>query len=225
MDSKTLTFPKGFLWGTATAAHQVEGNNVHSDWWDFEQKGKTLSKETSGVAVDHYKRYEEDFDIAKSLNQNAHRFSIEWSRIEPEEGRFQIDEINHYKDVIQALKNRGMRVLVTLMHFTLPLWVAKKGGWSNKKTIKYFTRYIEQILPFFGEDVDFWITINEPIIYSLNAYLKGTFPPGTKNILSFLKIESNLALAHREAFFTIHKFYKDAVVGLAKNIPVVDPYN
>jgi len=225
MNSNILQFPSGFLWGTATAAHQVEGNNIYSDWWEFEELGKTVSKEKSGIAVDHYNRFQEDVEIAKSLHQNAHRFSIEWARVEPEEGNFQIDEIMHYKEVIKAIEDRGMQTMVTLLHFTLPKWVAKQGGWTNKKTIFYFTRYIEQVLEYLGDDVDFWITMNEPVVYTQNAYLKGRYPPGVKNVLAFFRANQFLARAHREAYFTIHKFFKSAVVGIAKNIPFIEAYN
>src|SRR3989344_4765636 len=132
-------FSEGFLWGAATSAHQVEGNN-HNDWTQWEKENaERLSKESgekylpenyiSGKACDHYNRYEEDFDIAKSLGHNAHRFSIEWSRVEPEEGKFNEKEIEHYRDVIRALRERGIEPFVTLWHWTVPIWFQKRGGW------------------------------------------------------------------------------------------------
>lgn len=225
MNKKTLRFPDGFLWGAATAAHQVEGNNKNNDWWEFEQKGNVNNGETSGIAVDHYNRYEEDFDIAKSLNHNAHRFSIEWSRIEPREGEFDMDEIRHYAEVIKALKERGMKVMVTLFHYSSPLWFAKKGGWENKDAIKDFLRFVEQVLKYLGSEVDYWITINEPMGYAVQGYLRGEFPPGIKSVFRFLKVVKIFVRAHNEAHFLIHRFFRDAKVGIAKNLPFMESFD
>src|SRR3972149_10788937 len=131
------TFPEGFLWGTATAAHQIEGNNTDSDWWHWEQN-KPVKRmwplEPSGIADDSYNRYEEDFDLCVKLNNNAVRISVEWARIEPEEGKFSQEEFEHYRKVLKAAKDRGLKTFVTLHHFTSPMWLAKKGGWTNFKT-------------------------------------------------------------------------------------------
>ncbi|MDP3934704.1 MAG: family 1 glycosylhydrolase [Candidatus Giovannonibacteria bacterium] len=135
-------FPKNFFWGAAASAYQVEGGN-HNDWTEWE---KATGHEESGRACDHYNRFREDFDIAKSLGHNAHRFSIEWSRIEPEEGKWDEKEIRHYQEVIDALRERGIEPFVTLWHWTLPIWVAKQGGWENKKTIDDFARYVDKIV-------------------------------------------------------------------------------
>src|SRR3989338_10214916 len=123
---KIVKFPQGFLWGSATAAYQVEGGIENCDW------SKVYP---AGLACDHYNKYEEDFDLAKSLNQNAHRFSIEWSRIEPREGEFDQKEIEHYKKVLLALRERNIRSFVTLWHFTNPVWLAEKGGWTNQEAV------------------------------------------------------------------------------------------
>ena len=135
-------FPKGFKWGSATSSHQVEGGN-RNDWSEWEsspkriaqlkKEGKDPSDFISGKACDSYNRYEEDFDIAKKLNQNIHRFSIEWSRIEPEEGKFDFEAIKHYQRLVKALRDRGIEPMVTLWHFTNPVWFAEKGGFLNKK--------------------------------------------------------------------------------------------
>ncbi len=135
-DHATMNFPKGFLWGSATSALQVEGNNIHSDWWEWEN-AHWPPERRSGSACDQYNKYEEDFDLIKKLNQNAHRLSIEWSRIEPEEGKFNDAEIEHYKKVLKALKDRDIKVMLTLHHFTNPAWFAKKGGWENFKAPFY----------------------------------------------------------------------------------------
>lgn len=225
MAKSVLKFPEGFLWGAATSAHQVEGNNKNNDWWEFEQQGKVNNGETSGIAVDHYNRYEEDFDIAKELNHNVHRFSIEWSRIEPREGEFDMYEIEHYAEVIRAIKKRGMKVMVTLFHYTSPIWFAKKGGWESRNAFKDFLRFVEYILEYLGPEIDYWITFNEPVGYAVQGYLRGEFPPGIKSAHRFLKILNILARAHNETYFLIHRYFRNAVVGIAKNIPFIEPFD
>src|SRR5204862_494597 len=124
-----------------------------------------------GRACDSYNRYKEDFDIAKKLNQNIHRFSIEWSRIEPEEGRFDPEAIRHYADVIDALRKRGIEPMVTLWHFTNPVWFAKKGGFINLHSAKYFQRYVKYVVDNLKDRVGLWITFNEPGVYIGASYL------------------------------------------------------
>lgn len=203
-------FPFGFYLGAATSAYQVEGG-VKNDWSDAGEKFD------AGKACDHYNRFEEDFDIAKSLGHNAHRFSIEWSRIEPEQGKFNEKEIEHYRKVIKALKNRGIEPFVTLWHWSLPLWLRDKGGVSSREFSKYFALYAEKIAQELGADVKFWITINEPEIYSTNSYLKGIWPPQKKNLICYLRVFKNLIKAHKKSYAVIKKIQPSAQIGIAKN--------
>ncbi|MBI5401306.1 glycoside hydrolase family 1 protein [Candidatus Wolfebacteria bacterium] len=233
-------FPDNFYWGAATSSHQVEGNN-HNDWAEWEKatadgklqiaNGKNwpdyilknypnpLQKKNyiSGSACGHYNRFKEDFDIAESLDHNTHRFSIEWSRIEPKEGNFNEKEIGHYRQVIKALKSRGLEPFITLWHWSFPLWIAKQGGWQNKKSIYYFVRYVEKIVSALGNDVKFWLTLNEPEIYSINSYLKGQWPPQKKNPITYLKVTENLIEAHKKSYKIIKKNQPSAQIGIAKN--------
>lgn len=206
----TVKFPQSFLWGAALSAYQAEGNNVNSDWWEWE---KRAGKETSGMAARHYELYEEDFDLAKRLNHNAHRLSIEWSRIEPEEGKFLDEELNHYIKVILALRARGIEPLVTLHHFTNPLWFSKLGGWQNSRSVDYFLRYCDFVTRALAKHVRYWITVNEPTIYITHAYIFGVWPPEVKSYLKSKTVENNLFLAHVKAYRLIHKIYKES--GLA----------
>ncbi len=222
-DHATLKFPKGFLWGAATSAHQVEGNNTKNDWWQWEQTRPLALR--SGQACDQYNRYEEDFELAKNLNHNAHRLSIEWSRIEPEEGKFDIDAINHYRAVLKALKARKTAVCLTLWHYTIPLWLSKKGGWENLKSPFYFERFLKAIVPELGEMVDLWITLNEPEVYIYEIYNKGEWPGPKKSLLGQLKTQWNLAQAHKKAYKLIHKIHPDAQVGIANNIQSIEAYH
>lgn len=219
-DHRCLDFPEGFLWGTATSAFQVEGNNINSDWWEWEQKAKPIGMR-SGKAADQYHLYEKDFDLAKSLNNNAHRLSIEWSRIEPTEGEFNQEEIEHYKKVLKSLKDRDIKIMLTLWHFSNPAWFAKKGGWTNLKAPYYFERFVKKIVPEIEEYVDFWITLNEPGIYTFMGYLGGDevgpWPPAKNSKLQAMLVTWNLARAHKTAYKALKQLSKKPV-GIAQNV-------
>ena len=156
-----MSFKKGFFVGAATAAHQVEGNNIHSDYWAQEHLPHTSFAEPSGDACDHYNRYEEDIHLLAEAGLNAYRFSIEWARIEPEDGKFDENEIEHYRKVIVCCKENGVEPIVTMMHFTSPLWLIQKGGWENESTIEYFRRYVSYVIEKLGSELNYICTINE----------------------------------------------------------------
>ena len=215
MAKRLLKFPAGFLWGSATSAYQVEGGIENSDWSKAYPAGK---------ACDQYNRYEEDFDIAKQLGQNAYRLSLEWSRIEPTEGQFNEKEIDHYRKVLGALQKRGIKPFVTLHHFSNPVWFAEKGGWANSKSPEYFERFVAYVMDELGQEARYWITINEPFIYTGNAYIAGAFPPKKKNALVGLQVAGNLARAHKRAYAAIKRKRPDAQVGIAKNNNFFEAY-
>ena len=154
-------FEKGFLLGAATAAHQTEGNNIHSDYWLMENMKYTEFNEKSGLAVDHYNRYKEDIDMLKNAGLNAYRFSIEWARIEPEEGVFDEKEVEHYRDVLSYIHEKCITPVVTLMHFTSPSWLIKKGGWRSGNTPFYFQRYVSYVIEKLGDLIPYVVTLNE----------------------------------------------------------------
>jgi len=199
-------FPQNFIWGAATAAYQVEGDNSNSDWWQWEGPA---GKEKSGSACRHYELYAQDFDLAKGLNHNAHRLSIEWSRIEPEEGKFSQKELKHYIDVILALKARNIEPIVTLHHYTNPIWLANMGGWVDKRTVNLFSRYCDFVVRALAKHVKYWITINEPTIYAYHAYIIGVWPPQVKSFLKATRVENNFARAHIKAYRIINSIYKE----------------
>lgn len=214
-DHGPLKFPEHFLWGAATSAHQVEGNNTESDWWEWE-KNKPEDKR-SGNASDEYNRFEEDFKLAKSLNLNAQRISVEWARIEPGPGQFDESVIEHYKRVLKSLKSKHFKVMLTLWHFTLPKWVADEGGWENAQTTENFLVFIERIVPEFNDYVDFWITLNEPGVYAFMSYLQGEWPPRKKSRWSALRVQWNLIQAHKRAYYAV-KMHSHRPVGIAQNM-------
>lgn len=154
-------FAKGFLVGAATAAHQVEGNNIHSDYWAQEQLPHSSFAEPSGIACDHYNRYEEDIRLLAEAGLNAYRFSIEWARIEPEEGRFDAAELEHYRDVIRCCQAHGLEPIVTLHHFSSPVWLIAKGGWEAETTPADFARYVRYVMENLGGELRYVCTINE----------------------------------------------------------------
>lgn len=154
-------FPKDFLLGASTAAHQVEGNNVHSDCWVMENIPHTLYADRSGDAVDHYNRYEEDIRLLADAGLNAYRFSIEWARIEPEEGKFVEEEVEHYRKVIACCKAHGVEPMIVLHHFSSPAWIISKGGWEAESVIEDFVRYCRYVIQRLGNEVGYVCTINE----------------------------------------------------------------
>ena len=156
-----MSFPRGFMIGAATAAHQVEGSNIHSDYWAQEQMPHSGFSEKSGDACDHYNRYEEDIRLLADAGLNTYRFSVEWARIEPEEGRFDEKEIEHYRSVIRCCREHGVEPVVTLMHFTSPVWLIRKGGWEAETTIGYFRRYAAYVTEQLGSELRYICTINE----------------------------------------------------------------
>ena len=154
-------FAPEFFIGAATAAHQVEGNNIHNDCWAQEQMQHTSYVEPSLDAVDHYNRYEEDIRLMAEAGLNAYRFSIEWARIEPEEGRFDETEVEHYRKVIACCKANGLEPVVTLHHFSSPVWLISKGGWEAETTPADFARYVRFIMERLGSELHYVCTINE----------------------------------------------------------------
>ena len=164
-----LTFPDGFLWGAATAAHQVEGNNVNSNWWVMEHTPGLPIAEPSGDAVDHYHRFAEDMRLLADAGLNSYRFSVEWARIEPERGVVSQASLDHYRRMIDTCLELGLEPVVTLMHFTVPRWMSEAGFWRSADAPDWFARYTELVLPILGSGVRYVCTINEPNIAAMLA--------------------------------------------------------
>jgi len=216
MAEATFTFPRNFLWGTATASHQVEGNNTNNNWFAWEQGGHIQDGHRSGLACDWWGgRWREDFDRAAETGQKAHRLSVEWSRIQPAPDRWDEDALDHYRDMVRGLRERGLTPMVTLHHFTDPLWLSEKGGWENPDVVSYFEKFVRRVVDALQEYVNLWVTINEPNVYAVNGFLLGEFPPGDQNIGSVYKVMVNQVYAHVAAYRILHQYQKDAQVGLA----------
>lgn len=217
-----MTTPPAFLWGAATAAHQVEGGNRWNDWWALEESGRLPQR--SGEACRHYELYESDFDLACSLGHNAHRLSIEWSRLEPADGEWDDAALEHYVKVIAALRQRGLEPLVTLQHFTLPAWLARRGGWLAPDAVERYARYVETVARRLAGDVRHWITVNEPTVYVKHAYVGCDWPPlGRRSWPQAARALRVLGRAHARAYDLLHRHRADAMVGLAHSTPWVVP--
>ncbi len=214
MPEATLHFPKGFLWGTATAAHQVEGNNTNNNWYLWEESGHTMHK--SGLACDWWGgRWKEDFDRAAETGQNAHRLSVEWSRIQPAPDRWDEAALERYRAMLRGLRERNMTPLVTLHHFTDPLWVSERGGWETESIVPLFERFVRKTVEALKEYCTLWCTINEPNVYAILGYVGGVFPPGRRNSRQAIVVMANMARGHAAAYRAIHEIQPEARVGYA----------
>ena len=220
-----LSFPDGFLWGTATSSHQVEGDNTNNQWALWEQEpGRIWQGHKAGRACDWWRNAERDFDLMVDLHQNAHRLSIEWSRIEPEEGRFDSAALARYRQMLQGLRERGIEPMVTLHHFTEPLWFWSRGSWLHPHALDAFRRYVAYVAEGLGDLVHLWCTINEPAVYATLGYLAGRFPPGENNPVHTFQVLRRLLQAHAVAYHTVHERLPTAQVGLVKSMPFFAPW-
>jgi len=231
-NKKEIKFPKGFLWGTSTSAYQIEGGitNDWSEWEKSEARSKKLKKNGKnpadyicGNGCSSYNRYKEDLDLAVSLNTNSIRIGIEWARIQPDKDVWDVEAINHYRDILREAKKRNLKTAVTLWHWTNPTWVTDEGGWAKKCAIEYYLGYVDFVIENLGGEIDYWITLNEPLIHVFNGYIRGIFPPAKNNIFKAFKAFNNLAEAHKRAYEKIHNYFPDAMVGITALINDFEP--
>lgn len=209
-----ITYPDGFLWGTATAAHQVEGGNWNNDWWMWEHDHTSPTTEPSGDACDHYHRYEDDLRLLAELGFNSYRFSLEWSRIEPERGEFSAAELDHYRRVCAACHDNGLTPVVTLHHFTTPRWVSHLGGWEEPDSADWFARYAERVVGALGDLIGWACTFNEPNVVATMGYLAGAFPPGLRDPALRRAVNDIIIDAHHKAGDVLRGGAGDFPVGL-----------
>jgi beta-glucosidase len=214
-------FPADFLWGAATSAHQVEGGNVNNDWWDFEHDPSSCARESSHDGIDHFHRCVDDFALLRSLGHNAHRLSLEWSRIEPAPGEFSRSAVAHYRRVLTALVEAGLIGFVTLHHFTLPRWFAARGGWLAPDAIATFSRYCQHVAAELGDLMPYVCTINEPQMVALHGYLEGYHPPGVTNPILWKRVGRVLLTAHQAAVRAVRGESDRSMVGLAVQLPLL----
>ncbi len=237
-------FPKEFYWGAATASYQVEGGIDNCDW---AEAARAKRVPPAGRLADHYNRYEQDFALAKHLGHNAHRFSIEWARIEPREGEFDERELDHYRAVLRALRAHNIEPFVTLWHFTLPQWLADKGGFEHPDTPALFARYCSTVVDAMGDLATHYATMNEPNVYATHGYIYGAWPPFKRgkilwkkigkedgsserarstarftNFFRYFAVEKNLVNAHIQAYHEIKRVRPNTQVSVVKHVHVFD---
>ena len=239
---KQTDFPKDFLWGASTAGHQVEGG-LHNQWTVWEKaNAERLAREApqrftplpnwedhiaaasqpenyiSGKGVEHYARYPEDINILKDLNMNAFRFGIEWSRVEPEPGKWDESAIAHYRAEIAALQKQGIEPIPTLWHWSMPVWFAEMGGFEKRANVAHFVRFAEKCSQELAGDLHYLITLNEPNTYVAISYIAGEWPPAKKSTLLALKAMRNLTVAHNQAYKILKQDHPQLQVGIAMNM-------
>ena len=242
-----LKFPKNFLWGASTSAHQVEGG-LHNQWtvWELEnakslaaqapyhyddlenwddikQAAKTPANYVSGKAADHYELFEQDIALVRKLNMNAFRLSVEWSRIQPQSEAWNAEAVEHYKAVLATCKKYGIEPIVTLFHFTLPVWFAEQGGFERASNIRYFVEFATKLLAELGPNVKYVITINEPDVYVNQSYIEGRWPPQMTNSRVAVATRRNLARAHNQVADALHAANRRYKVSIAKNYSYIYP--
>jgi beta-glucosidase len=198
--------PEGLLLGCATAAHQVEGG-IDNDWsrWVADHPEAISGGGDAVIAIDHYHRYREDLEQLGSMHHNAHRFSVEWARVEPEPGRFDGEALAHYADVVRTCRDNGMEPVVTLQHFTLPVWLAESGGFAATEAPIRFARYAAACVEAFGDMVTWWVTVNEPTVVAVLGHLEGQWPPGDRSLRQTLAALRGLLRMHPAAAQAITK--------------------
>jgi beta-glucosidase len=217
-------FPAGFLWGSATSSYQVEGGNRSSDWSDWEaDSGRIAGGARAGRACEWWAgRAEADLELSRELGHSAHRLSLEWSRLEPEEGKFDAAAFSRYAQLLEHARALGMQTMVTLHHFTLPRWVARAGGWGDRETAERFARFAERAARELGGLVDLWVTLNEPTVQVLQGYFAGVWPPGLKDPTLGMHALLHLLLGHARAYERLHNIGIRRV-GLVVNAPLFEP--
>ncbi len=231
IDVDAVRFPPEFTWGVATAAHQVEGgcDNSNWSWWETQRDEAGLPRiaggQVAGDACDHWNRFGEDILLMKQVGVSSYRFSLEWSKIEPSPGEFDQDAIAHYHTVLEALEQAGIKPMITLLHFSWPLWFERLGAFEKAENIRYFLRFSERMFTEFRPRCKLWCTVNEPEVVSLIGYLMGMFPPGRKDLRTAAWVQRNLVLAHAQVYHRLKHMPGGgtAQIGLAKNIFQLEP--
>ncbi len=226
-----LEFPPDFLWGTATAGHQVEGDNIHSNWWDWEQEGLVNDGTRSGRACDYWNRYPSDHLLMREFGHRVFRLGVEWSRLEPEQGHVDASALQHYRAILEDLRRQGLRVCLTLNHWVVPLWFAQAGGWLHSRALVQWDAFVRLVVRELGDLVDLWITLNEPMVPILAGYLSAYHPPCRRRPLEAARVFEKLLHAHARAYRIIHDLLSRAPdggpvrVGFAGAYQMVEPFH
>lgn len=221
-----ITFPENFLWGAATASHQIEGSNFNSDWYDWEKKGKIFDKTSSNPGCSSENNLNRDLEMIKNMGLNSYRFSVEWAKIQPnQDNNYNRIYAEKYLNFIKRLKDLEIEPIVTLFHFSLPIWFSQKGGFEKEENIKFFTDFVQFITSYFGKNVKYYTVINEPVVYAYSSYIEGIWPPGEKDEAKGMKVLKNLLFAYDESYKIIKSVNPESMVSIAKHTAEYFPYN
>lgn len=216
--------------GVASAATQIEGGECGHNWNDWYRKGKIKDNSNPAHSTNHYNLWKQDADLMADMKIRYYRLGIEWARICPDEGKVDEAAIAHYRDELIYLQEKGISVLLTIHHFTNPMWFERKGGFTKEENLQDFLDFVELVIKSFGDIVSEYITINEPNVYATNSYYFGEWPPGEKSILKAFKVMSNMAVCHIKAYLLIHRMrekmgYHDTKVSFSNHLRVFDAKN
>jgi beta-glucosidase len=230
MKTHDMIFPDGFLWGSAISAFQTEGGLIKNDWSKVTGPSKVKDGSSAADAVHFWKYYNEYIELMRRMNHKIFRMSVEWARIEPEEGEYDEDAIRHYRKIIQSVISAGIKPVIDIHHHSNPLWLCRKGSWLNSGVVDDFRKYTKKAIVSFGDLTDIWLTINEPVIYAAAAYMLGMFPPQAFSMRQMFKCTGNMAKAHVAAYETIHETFREKGwgvprVGFAHHIRPTRPDN
>ena len=226
-----LCFGKDFLWGSATSSHQIEGNCTNNNWYQFESavdaqgKPRILNGQKAGLCCDGWNLYKEDVQLMKALSLNAYRFSVEWSKIEPRQGEFDQAVLDHYEKEVDEMLANGIEPMITLHHFSNPIWFEDKGAFLQDDSPEIFTRFVERVVNKLAPKVKFWCTINEPAVYAFLSYFNAEFPPALNDAVKTARVLRNMLLSHTAAYNAVKKIRPDAQVGLVVHVALYDPPN
>lgn len=223
-----LRFPEGFMLGVSSASTQIEGGEVGSNWNDWYHKGHIKDGSDPAVANDHWNRWREDSDLMAAMGLHVCRLGLEWARLMPKRGEVSVEAVRHYREELSYLRDLGIRPLVTLHHFSNPMWFEEKGAFEKRENLKDFLDFVRMCADRFGDLVDDWITINEPNVYATNGYCFGAWPPGRKSYTQTFRVMENMAYCHIRAYEILHETrkklgYADTMVGFANHVRVFDP--
>jgi beta-glucosidase len=242
MNFEEPVFPHDFLWGVSTSAHQVEGGTYNQwsvwelehavelaksahktyshlpNWENIKDQAENPENYISGRGVDHYNQYKTDFAIARSLNATAFRFGMEWSRIEPEEGVWDLSAIEHYRDYIKQLKAQGLEPFLNIWHWTVPVWFEKKGGLTKRANLRYVERFVDKLAQEYIHEIKYIITLNEPNTYAANSFANGKWTPQLKSLFTAGVVYFNLVTLHKRLYRILKKAKPSLMVGSAPQL-------
>ena len=229
INTQDLAFPQDFIWGFSSSAYQIEGHATNATWYRWEKEtfpdGTPHAGTPCGDACDHWNRYKEDIALLKQTGATAFKFSLEWSKIEPIEGMYDEQALQHYVDVCQELVKQGIKPVLTLHHYTDPLWFMDKGGFEKVENLHHYVAYCQKVFERMHPYVFIWITFTSPSAYATKGYLNGTVPPGKKNMQLMAEVLKNILEGHAQVYQALKAINPSAQISFSKNIYQLEPWN